>query len=161
MQLPATATGATAWTAIPLISQRSGSMARLFSSKPPRTVVTLERKEYDKVFEVTDDIVSSEAKLHAFFLKWLSHNEGHFDIEDKVAFKARFEIFKEHARSVNAWNKGGHSYTCGINPYSDLTSGEFASGQIDPKKSGFHRTRGRSLRRKVNQVTIGGVKFIY
>ncbi|KAI3873111.1 hypothetical protein MKX03_031487 [Papaver bracteatum] len=89
-------TGATGMTALPLISQRSGNMARLFSSRPP--VITLERKEYDKVIEVTDDIVNFEAKLYALFLKWLSHNESHFDIEDKEAFKKRFEIFKDEAR---------------------------------------------------------------
>ncbi|RZC77233.1 hypothetical protein C5167_001359 [Papaver somniferum] len=160
--LPAATIGATGMTAMPLISQRSGNMARLFSSKPPNTVTTLERKEYDEVFDVTDDIVSSEAKLHAFFLKWLSHNKSHFDIEDEEAFKERFEIFKGHARSVNAWNKGGHSYICGINPYSDLTSEEFATRQINSKKkAGFHQTVGGSLPRKVNQVTVGGVKVFY
>ncbi|KAI3830636.1 hypothetical protein MKX03_016468 [Papaver bracteatum] len=153
--LPAV-TGATGMTSIPLISQRSWNIARLFSSRPPNTVTTLERKEYDKVFEVTDDIANSEAKLHALFLKWLSHNERHFDIEDNVAFKKRFEIFKEEARYVNEWNKGGHSSTCGLNAFSDLTRQEFASGEINSKKAGFHRTRGRSLGRKANQAITNG-----
>ncbi|KAI3954769.1 hypothetical protein MKW98_002875 [Papaver atlanticum] len=144
-------TGATGMTAIPLISQRSGNMARLFSSRPPNTVTTLEPEEYDKVFEVTDDIANSEAKLHALFLKWLSHNESHFDIEDK-----------DEARYVNEWNKGGHSSTCGRNAFSDLTCQEFASGEINSKKAGFHRTRGRSLGSKANQIiTNGPFRLIY
>ncbi|KAI3879418.1 hypothetical protein MKW92_022849 [Papaver armeniacum] len=127
-----------------VIRYHAGNMARLFSSKSPNTVVTLELEEYHKVFEVTDDIVNSEAKLRALFLKWLSHNEGQFVIEDEVAFKERFQIFKDHARSVNAWNKGG--------PISDSINEDLSSWQINLEKDG--------LRRKVNQVTIGGVKFI-
>ncbi|KAI3884681.1 hypothetical protein MKX03_016129 [Papaver bracteatum] len=51
--------------------------------------------------EVTDDIVSSESKLHALYLKWLSYFDHHFDVEDEKAFKERFENFKKAARSIN------------------------------------------------------------
>ncbi|KAI3916106.1 hypothetical protein MKW98_004547 [Papaver atlanticum] len=87
--------------------------------------------------KVTDDIVSSESKLHALYLKWLSYFDHHFDVEDEKAFKERFEIFKKTARHVNQWNKGGHLSTCGLNQFSDLTDEEYGywSWKIYPKKA--------------------------
>ncbi|KAI3832580.1 hypothetical protein MKW98_002126 [Papaver atlanticum] len=87
--------------------------------------------------EITDDIVNSEAKLHALYLKWLSYFDHHFDVADEKAFKERFEIFKKSARDVNQWNKSGHSSTCGLNRYSDMTDEEFVScsWKTYPKKA--------------------------
>ncbi|MCL7047561.1 hypothetical protein MKW94_027411 [Papaver nudicaule] len=103
--------------AVTCLNQRPGSVARLLRF-------------------VTDDIVNSEAKLHALFLKWLSYNDHHFDIEDEKAFKERFELFKKTARVVNEWNKSGNSSTLGLNDRSDLTREESAnrSWKIFPKK---------------------------
>ncbi|KAI3850460.1 hypothetical protein MKW98_000270 [Papaver atlanticum] len=86
--------------------------------------------------QVNDDTVNSEAKLHGLFLKWLSFNDHHFDVEDEKAFKERFENFKDTAQFVNKWNKSGYSSTFGLNPFSDLTCHEFAtcSWKIYPKK---------------------------
>ncbi|KAI3873901.1 hypothetical protein MKW98_001550 [Papaver atlanticum] len=98
------------------------------------------RAELEKLredLEVTDDIVNSEAKLHALFLKWLSHFDHHFDVEDEKAFKFRFGIFKDAARFINQWNKGGHASTCGLNKYANMTREEFAtwSWKTYPKKA--------------------------
>ncbi|KAI3992864.1 hypothetical protein MKX01_034214 [Papaver californicum] len=64
--------------------------------------------------KVTDDIVNSEAKLQALFLRWLKYNEHHFDVEDGKAFKERFETFKDRARFVNQHNKTSSSFICGL-----------------------------------------------
>ncbi|MCL7043349.1 hypothetical protein MKW94_022144, partial [Papaver nudicaule] len=82
-----------------------------------------------KDLEVTDDIVNSETKLHALFLKWLSYfNKPHFvdfDVEDEKAFKMRFEIFKRTARFINEENKSG-SFTYGLNQFAVMTRAEYA-----------------------------------
>ncbi|KAI3842392.1 hypothetical protein MKW92_047551 [Papaver armeniacum] len=90
-----------------------------------------------KDLEVTDDIVNSEAKLHALFLKWLSYFDHHFDVEDEKAFRFRFGIFKDAARLINEWNKGGHASTLGLNKYADMSREEFAtwSWKTYPKKT--------------------------
>lgn len=97
----------------------------------------LELEKLREDLEVTDDMVNSEAKLHALFLKWLSYFDHHFDVEDEKAFRFRFGIFKDAARSINQWNKGGHASTCGLNKYADMTRKEFAtwSWKTYPKKT--------------------------
>ncbi|KAI3897038.1 hypothetical protein MKX03_015862 [Papaver bracteatum] len=127
------ATGATTWTASPL-SQRLGSTVRLISNDD--TDFQLELAKQREALEVTDDIVNSEAKLHALFLTWLSYNEHHFDVEDEKAFKERFEIFKNTARFVNQHNKSGSSSTCELNQYADMTHEEYAfwKWKVYPKK---------------------------
>ncbi|KAI3938973.1 hypothetical protein MKW92_016786 [Papaver armeniacum] len=115
-------TGATTLTT--LISQRLGSSARLFSSN----VSDLELAKQREALEVIDDIVNSEAKLHALFMKWiLYYDHLHFDLEDDKAFKERFCIFKDTARMIHQHNKSGSSFTCGLNRHSDLTIKEFAT----------------------------------
>ncbi|MCL7047560.1 hypothetical protein MKW94_027410 [Papaver nudicaule] len=79
-------------------------------------------------FELTDDIVNSEDKLHALFSKWLLHNKPHFDIEDEKAFKKRFEIFKDNARRIHEYNNSCHHSACGINSNADLTLEEHLDG---------------------------------
>ncbi|MCL7046172.1 hypothetical protein MKW94_003978, partial [Papaver nudicaule] len=79
-------------------------------------------------FALSDDIVNSEEKLHALFLKWISCNECHFDVEDKAAFKERFDIFKANARFCHHKNKSGHGFKVRINRNADLTSQEFRTG---------------------------------
>ncbi|KAI3842407.1 hypothetical protein MKW92_022581 [Papaver armeniacum] len=136
------ATGAAAWTASPL-SRRLGSAVRLISAKPlakesdDDTAFLLELAKQREALEVTDDIVNSDAKLHALFLTWLSYNEHHFDVEDKKAFKERFEIFKDTARFVNDHNKSGSSSTCELNQYADMTQEEYAfwKWKVYPKKA--------------------------
>ncbi|MCL7042706.1 hypothetical protein MKW94_004938, partial [Papaver nudicaule] len=80
--------------------------------------------------EVTDDIVNSETKLHALFLKWLSYFNKprfvNFDVEDEKAFKERFEIFKKTARIINQHNKSGSSFTYGLNQFAVMTRDEYA-----------------------------------
>ncbi|KAI3901730.1 hypothetical protein MKW92_039258 [Papaver armeniacum] len=97
----------------------------------------LELKKLCEDLEVTDDIVNSGAKLHALYLKWLSYFDHHFDVEDEKAFKFRFAIFKDNALFINQWNKSGRSSTCGLNDFSDMTSGEVAtsSWKTYPKKA--------------------------
>ncbi|KAI3850461.1 hypothetical protein MKW98_000271, partial [Papaver atlanticum] len=98
----------------------------------------LHKLEFEKLHEeVNDDTVNSEAKLHGLFLKCLSFNDHHFDVEDEKAFKERFENFKDTARFINQHNKSGSSFTCGLNEFSDLILQEFLtaySWKIYPKK---------------------------
>ncbi|KAI3842406.1 hypothetical protein MKW92_022580 [Papaver armeniacum] len=114
------ATGATGWTAIPLISQSFGSVAMLFSSNVSNLALAKQRED----LLVTDDIVNSEAKLKALFLKWLSYNDHHFDVEDERSFKTRFNIFKVRSCFVNEYNKRGYSSIIELNQFSDLTKEE-------------------------------------
>ncbi|MCL7043348.1 hypothetical protein MKW94_022143 [Papaver nudicaule] len=119
------AAGATACTAIPL-GQRLGTVARLF-----RSDISVQSAQESKdvatrhvTFRLTDDIVNSEDKLHALFSKWLLHNEPHFDIEDKKAFKKRFGIFKDNARRIHEYNNSCGRIACGIHSNADLTREE-------------------------------------
>ncbi|KAI3913128.1 hypothetical protein MKW98_007144 [Papaver atlanticum] len=114
---------ATAWPATPL-SQRSGSVARLFSSKPSDDD-RLKLAKKREALRVTGDIVNSEAKLLDLFWKWLSHYNPHFDLEDEEAFNYRFGLLKKRARFVNQHNKSGSSFTVGLNFNSDMTLEEF------------------------------------
>ncbi|KAI3924256.1 hypothetical protein MKW98_032457 [Papaver atlanticum] len=121
---------ATSWPVTPL-RQGLGSAARLFCSS------IASGPELAKDWpEVTDDILNSEAKLHALFLTWLSYNDHHFDVEDEKAFTKRFEIFKDTARRVNQHYKSGFSFTCGLTCFADLTTKDRTtrSWKIYPKK---------------------------
>ncbi|RZC87891.1 hypothetical protein C5167_026112 [Papaver somniferum] len=86
--------------------------------------------------KVTDDIINSEDKLLALFLRWLSINEHHFDVDDRKAFKERFEIFKKTARRVHKHNQTKSSCILGLTYFSDLTPDECVnlSYKVYPKK---------------------------
>ncbi|MCL7027045.1 hypothetical protein MKW94_028113 [Papaver nudicaule] len=122
------------------LKQGPKSLARLFCEEfddsEDDEAFFLELAKQREALEVTDDIVNSEVKLHALFLKWLSYNDHHFDIEDEKAFKERLEIFKKTARIVNEHNKSGSSYTLELNYYADMTREEATnrSWKIYPKK---------------------------
>ncbi|KAI3878744.1 hypothetical protein MKX03_005720 [Papaver bracteatum] len=135
------------WPAVPSTNDDAWGVFRPFNGEPNRTpklaqelrpaVVAnsdaeakrceLEILKQREDLEVTDDIVSSDAKLHALYLKWLSYYDHHFDVEDEKAFMERFKIFKNRARRINQWNKGGHPSTCGLNQFSDMTDNEYGS----------------------------------
>ncbi|KAI3884683.1 hypothetical protein MKX03_016131 [Papaver bracteatum] len=107
------------------------------NSEAEATFSKLEIVKLREDLEVTDDIVSSESKLHALYLKWISYFDHHFDVEDEKAFKERFENFKKAARSINQWNKGGHLSTCALNQFADMTDEEYGnlSWKTYPKKA--------------------------
>jgi len=48
-------------------------------------------------------------------------------------FFVRFNIFKANVDLINAHNAGSHSYTMGINQFTDLTRDEFAKRMMVPK----------------------------
>ncbi|KAI3958523.1 hypothetical protein MKW92_044772 [Papaver armeniacum] len=125
------ATGTTAWTAIPL-----GQSCRLFSTT--LYSVSPEQAKLEEALKVTDDIINSEAKLRALFKKWLSLSKvHHFDMEDRKAFEERFAIFKGKARHVNQHYKKVSNYTLMLNKFADLTREEFAGKikyKVYPKK---------------------------
>ncbi|KAI3851393.1 hypothetical protein MKX03_020381 [Papaver bracteatum] len=131
------ATGATAWTAALPMSQRLGSVATIFSSayRGNRKLALKIARERASV-KVTDDIINSEDKLLALFLRWLSINEHHFDVDDRKAFKERFEIFKDAARRVHQHNQTKSSCILVLTYFSDLTPDECAdmSFKVYPKK---------------------------
>ena len=54
---------------------------------------------------------------------WLVDNDK--DMTKPAAVMERFSIFKDKVREVAAFNKEGHSWKKGINPWSDLTDEEF------------------------------------
>ncbi|KAI3904203.1 hypothetical protein MKW98_009883 [Papaver atlanticum] len=129
------ATGAKAWTAAVPLSQRLGSVATIFSYRGDRELELKIARERAAV-KVTDDIINSEDKLLALFLRWLSINEHHFDVDDRKAFKERFEIFKEAARRVHQHNQTKSSCILMLTYFSDLTPDECAdlSFKVYPKK---------------------------
>ncbi|KAI3910604.1 hypothetical protein MKW92_003961 [Papaver armeniacum] len=132
------ATGATAWTAAPVpLNQRLGSVATIFSSGyHGNRELALKIARERAAVKVTEDIINSEDKLLSLFLRWLSINEHHFDVDDRKAFKERFEIFKESARRVHKHNQTKSSCILGLTYFSDLTQDECAdmSFKVYPKK---------------------------
>ncbi|RZC92942.1 hypothetical protein C5167_036189 [Papaver somniferum] len=132
------ATGAKAWTAAIPLSWRLGSVATIFSIGYPgcNQKLALKIAREREAVKVTDDIINSEDKLLALFLRWLSINEHHFDVDDRKAFKERFEIFKKTARRVHKHNQTKSSCILVLTYFSDLTPYECAhlSYKVYPKK---------------------------
>merc|ERR1719411_1841099 len=52
----------------------------------------------------------------------LEHNKVYMT---KSEHGARFQVFAENLKQINAHNKAGLSYTLGVNQFSDLTQEEF------------------------------------
>ena len=72
---------------------------------------------------LSGEVEATDDELLTMYEDWLVHYEK--DMTNKAAVMKRFTIFKDKAKTVAAFNKEGHSWKKGINPWSDLTDEEF------------------------------------
>ncbi|CAH9117873.1 unnamed protein product [Cuscuta epithymum] len=72
-----------------------------------------------------EEELSSMVERHE---QWMvRHNRSYADEAEKAK---RFLVFKKNAEFVDSFNKGDHSYTLGLNDFSDLTDDEFTSSMM-------------------------------
>ncbi|VFQ70226.1 unnamed protein product [Cuscuta campestris] len=72
-----------------------------------------------------DGGASEELTVEEEFERWMVLHERKY--EDESEKEKRFEIYKKNKEYVESFNRAGnHTYTLGINAFSDLTNEEFA-----------------------------------
>ncbi|VFR00889.1 unnamed protein product [Cuscuta campestris] len=72
-----------------------------------------------------DGGASEELTVEEEFERWMVLHERKY--EDESEKEKRFEIYKKNKEYVESFNRAGnHTYTLGINGFSDMTNEEFA-----------------------------------
>ncbi|CAA7400627.1 unnamed protein product [Spirodela intermedia] len=70
--------------------------------------------------ELTDEEVAERHRA------WMAEHGRQY--KDEAERDRRLAIFKDNLLYIEAHNRGGHSYTLGLNQFADLTNEEFRSG---------------------------------
>jgi C1A family cysteine protease len=77
----------------------------------------------------------SESEYQTMFIKFMTQYNKQYQTEDVFT---RYNIFKNAVDYINYENSRNHSYTLGINAFSDLTWEEFRSTHLGLKRGGLH-----------------------
>ncbi|XP_073327852.1 pro-cathepsin H [Pagrus major] len=77
------------------------------------------------------------------FKTWMSQHNRAYSIQE---YSERLQIFTENKRRVDKHNAGNHSFTMGLNQFSDMTFAEFKKSFLWSEPQNCSATKGNYLR---------------
>uniref|UniRef100_A0A667ZUU0 Cathepsin H n=1 Tax=Myripristis murdjan TaxID=586833 RepID=A0A667ZUU0_9TELE len=78
------------------------------------------------------------------FKEWMSEHNKVYEIEE---YYHRLQIFTENKRNIDRHNAGNHSFTMGLNQFSDMTSEEFRKSVLLTEPQNCSATKGSHVSR--------------
>uniref|UniRef100_A0A667WWS9 Cathepsin H n=1 Tax=Myripristis murdjan TaxID=586833 RepID=A0A667WWS9_9TELE len=78
----------------------------------------------------------------AHFKSWMAQYNKMYDLEE---YYLRLQIFTENKRRIDKHNEGNHSFTMGLNQFSDMTFGEFRKSFLLTEPQNCSATKGNYL----------------
>lgn len=91
--------------------------------------------------------LSQQAEFH--FKSWMVQHNKVYNVEE---YYDRLQIFTENKRTIDKHNEGNHSFTMGLNQFSDMTFGEFRESFLLSEPQNCSATKGNFLSSEGPQV---------
>uniref|UniRef100_A0A667WA09 Pro-cathepsin H n=1 Tax=Myripristis murdjan TaxID=586833 RepID=A0A667WA09_9TELE len=86
--------------------------------------------------------VQLQSVYEAHFKSWMAQYNKMYDLEE---YYLRLQIFTENKRRIDKHNEGNHSFTMGLNQFSDMTFGEFRKSFLLTEPQNCSATKGNYL----------------